>query len=77
MPHTPPTLFADMLSLLKEYQYVEQEDWGQAWCPECGGIKPGTSYDHESQHAGHREDCHLQATIALAEAHTSHLTPEA
>jgi hypothetical protein len=72
MPHTPTSLFADMLGLLKELE------WAGSWadspvmpdpyraCPTC----------HAKWAIGkHKPGCHLQATIALAEEQVRNLTP--
>jgi hypothetical protein len=62
MPHTPTSLFADMLGLLKELEWYEHhESRTDLKCPMCLGYQ-----DH-----GHFDSCHLQATIALAEAEIS------
>jgi hypothetical protein len=60
MPHTRDTIFADMLSLLKDLQWAGTEPYGDdSCCPVCHRTP-----NHEN---AHDTDCHLQATIALAE----------
>jgi hypothetical protein len=54
MPHTPTSLFADMLGLLKEIEGSSDV------CPVC--LRP--FYDGKF---GHNAGCRLHATIALAE----------
>jgi hypothetical protein len=62
--HTPTSLFADMLGLLKRVEFNgaigEADDASFDCCPVC-----------EWQHPEHAPGCHLQATIALAEEHAS------
>lgn len=54
----------ELLKMLKRHEYVHQEDWGIDWCPECGGVKPGSGTDMQE---GHKPDCELAALIAKAE----------
>jgi hypothetical protein len=67
MPHTPTSLFADMLSLLIKLEWTEETTlidrdgdliYSRA-CPQC----------EEFEYDGHAPGCHLQSTIALAEEH--------
>jgi hypothetical protein len=63
MPHTPTTLFADMLELLKDLQW---ESVGRVYNPDSLGVCPSC---YAELVAGHKPSCRLQSTIALAEEH--------
>ncbi len=60
MPHTTATIFADMLSLLKELEWTGfMPGSDDRCCPKCG--------ESPIPEELHLPGCHLQATIALAE----------
>jgi hypothetical protein len=58
-PATQSPLFADMLGLLKKFEWEYCRANGKYFCPWC----------NEYEYDGHEPDCHLQSTIALAEEH--------
>jgi hypothetical protein len=58
--HTPTTLFADMLVLLKRSMWETNSVLGGEYCRDCFSDRPF-----------HSPDCFLQKTIVLAEAHAA------
>lgn len=54
----------EMLAMLRKHEWsASDDDRGEMYCPECGGLRPGGS-SLTSEEEGHEADCALAAILA-------------